>query len=136
MLPSRHSHLFRVLVCLANSFEMWPFCPHCGTILDPPVTDKIKCKVCQFTCKFDEFHAPDVVTTSRPKPKPHWVTDDNENKKSEESEKVKHAVIAEPCPKCAHHEMYFYTMQLRSVDEGSTVFYECPKCSHKYSVNN
>jgi DNA-directed RNA polymerase I subunit RPA12 len=27
-------------------------------------------------------------------------------------------------------------MQLRSVDEGSTVFYECVKCSHKFSQNN
>ncbi len=32
--------------------------------------------------------------------------------------------------------MYYYTMQLRSADEGSTVFYECVKCKYKYSANN
>jgi DNA-directed RNA polymerase I subunit RPA12 len=48
----------------------------------------------------------------------------------------KHATIEEPCPKCGNPELYFYTMQLRSVDEGSTVFYECPKCEYKYSINN
>ncbi len=46
--------------------------------------------------------------------------------------------VDEPCPKCAHPEMSFYTMQLRSADEGSTVFYEClnKACGHKFSVNN
>ncbi len=28
--------------------------------------------------------------------------------------------------------MKYYTLQLRSVDEGSTVFYTCEQCGHKY----
>jgi len=37
-------------------------------------------------------------------------------------------IIPEECPECHAKEMYFYTMQLRSADEGSTVFYECVRC--------
>lgn len=32
------------------------------------------------------------------------------------------------CDKCGNEEMYFWTLQLRSADEGSTVYYECVKC--------
>jgi DNA-directed RNA polymerase I subunit RPA12 len=46
--------------------------------------------------------------------------------------------VEEPCPKCGHPEMSFYTMQLRSADEGSTVFYTCldKACGYKFSQNN
>ena len=42
----------------------------------------------------------------------------------------------ERCPKCDHPELNYYTMQLRSADEGQTVFYECSACNHNFSVNN
>ena len=46
------------------------------------------------------------------------------------------AVVDEACPKCGERGLEFYLLQLRSADEGQTVFYECRKCSHKYSQNN
>ena len=45
------------------------------------------------------------------------------------------AVTNEACPKCKHPELQYYTMQLRSADEGQTVFYECAKCGHTFSTN-
>mmetsp|Transcript_7808 Transcript_7808/g.11668 ORF Transcript_7808/g.11668 Transcript_7808/m.11668 type:complete len:145 (+) Transcript_7808:32-466(+) len=140
----------------------WPFCVTCGSILSAPndmINDVIKCSCCGRTCKFSELKIDPVVTTSMPKQRPLWLDEyDNSlasfenvddlsrtttsranaasSKKKEGQGLSKHATIDEPCPKCKHPTLYFYTMQLRSVDEGSTVFYECPNCNHKFSQNN
>lgn len=45
-------------------------------------------------------------------------------------------VIHETCPQCEHIGLRFHTMQLRSADEGQTVFFECVKCLFKWSTNN
>ena len=111
----------------------WPFCPLCGTILDPPAgtLDEVRCTQCPFKSRFSAMQAKEVVTRSAPRARPNWIAEETEGERVE-----RHATIEEPCPKCGHPEMLFYTMQLRSVDEGSTVFYECPSCSHKFSQNN
>ncbi|WFD49718.1 DNA-directed RNA polymerase I core subunit rpa12 [Malassezia furfur] len=49
---------------------------------------------------------------------------------------MEQATIKEKCPGCGNEEMNFHTLQLRSADEGSTVFYDCPKCGYKFSQNN
>lgn len=48
---------------------------------------------------------------------------------------MRRATVEEPCPECNYPQLRFYTMQMRSVDEGQTVFYECEKCNHTYSTN-
>ena len=38
----------------------------------------------------------------------------------------------EPCPVCDNPELMFKAVQLRSADEGTTIFYRCGKCGHRY----
>lgn len=37
-------------------------------------------------------------------------------------------VVERLCPKCGNDKMSYATLQLRSADEGQTVFYTCTNC--------
>lgn len=56
-------------------------------------------------------------------------------KAKESDEMQQRAVVNDECPRCKNPSLEYYTKQLRSADEGQTVFYECPKCHHKFSQN-
>lgn len=108
------------------------FCDHCGTILDEPTHSgaSVDCRMCGATVGSDVFesivlHSAGIV---------HIVEGDPSTGGQQKKEQVR-ATIQEACPKCKHPEMQYYTMQLRSADEGQTVFYECAKCGHTFSTN-
>ena len=78
-----------------------------------------------------------VTTKSEPRPTPAWAILDEEKEAAAGAKKGPARMTSqERCPKCDHPELNYYTMQLRSADEGQTVFYECSACNHNFSVNN
>ena len=117
------------------------FCEHCGAYVPLPDEEPIRCSNCFASCSFAQSGLADIVieTRTEPKPKPKWARgpeDDQEYDADAGAKKSTRATVEEECPICGHPELEFYTMQMRSVDEGQTVFYECLKCRHKFSQNN
>ncbi|KAI8920404.1 transcription factor S-II-domain-containing protein [Entophlyctis helioformis] len=121
------------------------FCPECGSLLDPPAgaEDFVSCYCCGTTVNAQAFEAIEVVTRSKPsafaeRPSvPVAVTLVDGEETSRTSQHLRDgATIKEKCPKCDAPEMVFHTAQLRSADEGQTVFYSCVKCGYKFSVNS
>ena len=45
-------------------------------------------------------------------------------------------IVERNCPKCGYGRMSYAALQLRSADEGQTVFFTCLKCKHKESENS
>ncbi|XP_045496455.1 DNA-directed RNA polymerase I subunit RPA12 [Colias croceus] len=45
-------------------------------------------------------------------------------------------VVERKCPKCGCDRMSYATLQLRSADEGQTVFYTCVSCKYKETENS
>jgi DNA-directed RNA polymerase I subunit RPA12 len=114
-----------------------PFCMKCNTLLAIQGNGRGDCAGCGFQCDAADLVTLEVVTTSAKRPMQRWLkaTDDGE----ERARKVGgpgHAEVDEECPKCSHPRASFYTMQLRSADEGATVFYECLSCGYKWRQNN
>ncbi|KAL7748274.1 DNA-directed RNA polymerase I core subunit rpa12 [Sorochytrium milnesiophthora] len=113
------------------------FCPMCGNLLEVSSTQQhVKCEVCKYSQPSQVFEEIEVETRSRPSAfaaanRAIVLFQSRMGAKREEA-----ATIQEKCPKCGNPEMTFHTMQLRSADEGQTVFYSCKKCGHKFSVNS
>eukprot|EP01105_Mastigella_eilhardi_P007571 TRINITY_DN19023_c0_g1_i1.p2 TRINITY_DN19023_c0_g1~~TRINITY_DN19023_c0_g1_i1.p2 ORF type:complete len:138 (+),score=44.90 TRINITY_DN19023_c0_g1_i1:30-416(+) len=106
------------------------FCEHCGALLVATSdTDVIKCRLCKNVIAIDKFNAKPVIMRSRKK----MIEQEDEKP---DSNKGSGATVKEPCPECGHPELHFHTAQLRSADEGQTIFYECQNCGYKFSVNS
>jgi DNA-directed RNA polymerase I subunit RPA12 len=118
---------------------VWPFCPRCRATLRVDYSGAIDCDVCSYHSNLSEMPAdqlPSSTTYSMDRPTPMWAKSDAEQAALRHSNEPVRATIEEPCIKCGHREVGYYTVQLRSVDEGSSVFYECPSCKHTWSINN
>ncbi|OQO09421.1 hypothetical protein B0A48_04819 [Cryoendolithus antarcticus] len=113
------------------------FCA-CGNLLesttDPRAT--LICEVCGAKTKGTAPHT--IVTHSKPDAFPSSLRDRlrTDVREVAEGEIQQDALIDVPCEKCGNPQTRYYTRQLRSADEGSTVFYTCVKCGHKWNVNN
>lgn len=126
---------------------VWPFCPQCRATLKVNSTGAIQCDICHYESNLSNMdYVPTTTTYSATRPVPLWAKSDMEQETLRQSttnssssgttKGTNRATIEEPCPKCEHKEVGYYTVQLRSVDEGQTVFYECPNCKYTWSVNN
>ena len=100
------------------------FCDNCGTLINVEI---LACPLCKK--QFDEDFLRHTERTKLLAPK---GTDQDEKYEKEGAR----TVINERCPHCSHEGLYFSTAQLRSADEGATVFYECPECGYRFTQNN
>ena len=120
-------------------------CRVCATILPTSEDDTTTCAKCGAEAHWAD--APDGVfervTKSPAREEPEWVYRARKRKEEREAlaagaapKQQENAVVEEACPACQHPLASFYTLQTRSVDEGSTVYYQCLKCKHKWTQDN
>ncbi|XP_020082851.1 DNA-directed RNA polymerase I subunit RPA12-like [Ananas comosus] len=114
------------------------FCGMCGTLLSFHSLHHASCPLCGFKRPAAEIEGRETTYTITAedirrelKIEPFVVIETAPT----HTEEVQRAVVNESCPQCHHPQLEYYTKQLRSADEGQTVFYECPECRHKFSVN-
>ena len=111
------------------------FCPVCGTVVNIYGNGQIACRRCEFKSHLEDLELSTTVTYSEPRLPPQWLVELEKEGMEQNSEMVQSEIDLD-CPKCDYPKLKFYTMQLRSADEGQTVFYSCSNCGHKYSENN
>ncbi|AQZ16945.1 RPA12 (YJR063W) [Zygosaccharomyces parabailii] len=117
------------------------FCLDCGDLLENPSTVEgieIECSQCQAKYPKSKFSNLKVVTSTSADAFPSSLKLKQSVVKTSlgRDELKEGATIKEKCPKCGNDEMHYYTLQLRSADEGATVFYTCTNCGYKFRTNN
>eukprot|EP00033_Pygsuia_biforma_P002173 GCRY01002408.1.p1 GENE.GCRY01002408.1~~GCRY01002408.1.p1 ORF type:complete len:127 (+),score=12.13 GCRY01002408.1:131-511(+) len=112
------------------------FCPQCHNLLDiENSVDSVYCPQCKYKVPMNDFLASASVDREVESSIVYEAQTEDLFTIADKKEKER-AKVNEKCPECGHLGLLFYTMQLRSADEGQTVFYECEECKHKFSVNN
>lgn len=117
------------------------FCLDCGNLLDNPSTvtgDYIECFQCRAQYEKSKFSDIKVVTLTSETSFPSSLRSKKSVVKTslKKNELGEGATIKEKCPQCHNDEMQYHTLQLRSADEGATVFYTCTSCGYKFRTNN
>ncbi len=97
------------------------FCRDCGALLDisRSTLSKVGCSRCPYSVSLNQYCGSYTrVSSSRAKI-------DYNALYSKLSSGEARASVHEACPKCQHGVSWFKSVQMRSADEGETVFYEC-----------
>ncbi|XP_072303920.1 DNA-directed RNA polymerase I subunit RPA12 [Eucyclogobius newberryi] len=100
------------------------FCPECGNVLPlPGMQEVVRCPRCAFRISASEFSGREVHSTVVFNPEQSTLA----LEEGEDSE-LKGPVIDRRCSRCNKEGMVYRTRQMRSADEGQTVFFTCIHC--------
>ncbi|KAJ2710076.1 DNA-directed RNA polymerase I core subunit rpa12 [Coemansia spiralis] len=119
------------------NFGSLVFCATCANLLDSPGDqDHIVCHACGDDHEGAQFEGIETVSRSQDTAFPSRLRNKRSLVQGVGEVERSNARVEEVCPQCGANEMTFHTMQMRSADEGQTVFYKCVKCGHGFKVNN
>ncbi|KAI4457782.1 dna-directed rna polymerase [Holotrichia oblita] len=112
------------------------FCSDCGSIL-PLLRDhgNVTCYTCEKEHSAEVFGDKKIQYTINFNSR-ETLAKNVERKNQKSNEEDEGPVVDRKCPKCGNDKMSYATLQLRSADEGQTVFYTCTKCSFKETENS
>ncbi|KAL2006329.1 hypothetical protein VTN00DRAFT_9983 [Thermoascus crustaceus] len=113
------------------------FCTDCGNLLQESTGDANAILVCDVCGTRNRDTVPKtIISESKPNAFPSALRAKRSAVQTLTAEDRKTEAIAQhTCAKCGRKEMFYTTVQLRSADEGSTVFYSCV-CGYKETANN
>ncbi|XP_060935933.1 DNA-directed RNA polymerase I subunit RPA12 isoform X2 [Limanda limanda] len=104
------------------------FCPECGNVLPlPGIQDTVYCPQCSFFIPVAEFSGQEIQSTVIF----NLVEQSSVALDEDEDTELKGPVIDRRCSHCNKEGMVYHTRQMRSADEGQTVFFSCIHCRYQ-----
>lgn len=117
------------------------FCGACGTLAPPEKSAKSKCWACGKELGSDPEETEDAAGRKELARRHGVESRLPSGEKVAELEQGEvgtrsRATVDELCPNCGARGLDWHAVQLRSADEGQTVFYECRSCGHTFAEDN
>ncbi|SZE99952.1 unnamed protein product [Blumeria hordei] len=110
------------------------FCSDCGNILSLSVESEILCRCCGARNSNTNCFATTLTTTQNfPSRLREILTSQTQELTAKDFESTR--IIERECPECQAKVMTWSEAQLRSADEGSTIFYRCV-CGYRSKEDN
>ncbi|KAL4935123.1 hypothetical protein BDV06DRAFT_229118 [Aspergillus oleicola] len=111
------------------------FCDFCGNLLNDSPNEVLECEMCGRKAKNAALnHKQTSTSESFPSRLRNKLKSYTQQVTTETVGSGPH--IEMDCPKCPSKDVMYAQVQLRSADEGSTIFYTCMKCGHKWQEDN
>ncbi|KAE8729272.1 protein terminal ear1-like [Hibiscus syriacus] len=109
------------------------FCSLCGTMLSLVSAKIAECALCKTKTSAKGILGREIgyTLTVEDIRRDLGISHAMEEMKTEESA----ALIKQTCKSCGNTELEYTTRQMRSADEGQTVFLVCPKCKARDTEN-
>ncbi|XP_056154701.1 DNA-directed RNA polymerase I subunit RPA12 [Lampris incognitus] len=104
------------------------FCPECGNVLPlPGRQDTVTCPRCGYCIPVVEIAAQEIKATVVF----NQLEQSSIAMQDEGDSDLKGPVIDRRCSRCNKEGMVYHTRQMRSADEGQTVFFTCVHCRYQ-----
>ncbi|MHA1606864.1 MAG: transcription factor S [Candidatus Freyarchaeota archaeon] len=109
------------------------FCPKCGTLLHPLKEEgqvKLTCKNCGYQEVIDRTKRSKFIVKKEINHSPREKT-----LVIDETKEIRvMPTVKARCPKCGNDTAYYWQVQTRRADEGSTTFLRCTVCKHTWRI--
>ncbi|RAQ42128.1 DNA-directed RNA polymerase [Aspergillus flavus] len=106
------------------------YCDDCGSLLDESPEETLQCELCGKLAKNTVFfHTQTTASENFPSKLRNKMK--SFTQKATRDELGPGPTIEVDCVKCPSKDVTYSQVQLRSADEGSTIFYNCLKCGHR-----